>query len=120
MDKNTILSISGDRDVPVRRESALRNRGFQVISASTESQARFEIEMGRWGIMLICFRTRADAIHELTNLFRRYCPVGTIVFVMNSGCDSVPRDVDYIVPDVAGPEAIVRALRSALPSAKAS
>lgn len=120
MDKNTILSISGDRDVLVQRESALRNGGFQVISAYTESQARFEIEMGRCGIMLICFRTRADAIHELTNLFRRYCPVGTIVFVMNSDYDSAPRDVDYIVPDVAGPEAIVRALRSALPSAKAS
>ena len=121
MDKNKVLSFSGDRDSLVRREFALRNGGFTVVSLVSESQARFEIEMGSCGFLLICFRTRADTIRELTNLFRRNCPEGRIIFVMDETHERPPLAADYIVSESAGPEAIVRALRSGShPTRKAS
>ena len=77
----------------------------------SEIQARFEIEMGRCGVLLICFRARAATTQELTPLFRHSCPNGTIVFVMSPAYE-VPKGVDYIVPESAEPDAIVEALRS--------
>lgn len=104
----------------MRREAALRDRGFEVLSAETESQARFEIEMGRCGVLLICFRAREDIIQDLIDLFRRSCPHGTIIFVMNRARGVVPWPVDHIVYESAGPQAIVQALRSTPSASKAS
>jgi hypothetical protein len=111
MDKSTVLSFSTDRNSLVQRECALRNGGFEVISVESESQARFEIEMGRCGVLLICFRASTSTTQELTNLFRHSCPNGTIIFVMRPTYE-VPTEVDYIVPESDEPEAIVQALRS--------
>jgi hypothetical protein len=47
---HTVLSFSLDGKTLREREAALRKAGFQVHSANTESQARFEIELGRRGI----------------------------------------------------------------------
>jgi hypothetical protein len=57
VDKEKVLSYSGDRDALIQRERVLRRSGFDVVSVESESQARFEIEMGSCGILLICFRT---------------------------------------------------------------
>jgi hypothetical protein len=111
MDKNTVLSFSTDRNSLVQRECALRNGGFEVISVESEIQARFEIEMGRCGVLLICFRASAATTQELTSLFRQSCPNGIIIFVMRPSYE-VPTKVDYIVPESDEPEAIVQALRS--------
>lgn len=115
MNENTVLSFSPDPDSLVWREAALRNAGFEVISVKTESHACFEIEMGRCGVLLVSSAARAGTIQDLTNLFRRRCPTGTIVFVTNRTDASAP-EVDYVVSDSAGPEAIVQVLRSALRS----
>jgi hypothetical protein len=80
---NTVLSFSLHRTTLREREVALRKGEFQVHSANTETQARFEIEMGRCGIFLICSRAAPLQAKELTSLFRRYCPDGRIIFVMN-------------------------------------
>jgi hypothetical protein len=111
-----VLSFSRDPDSLVRREAALRSGGFEVISVKTESHARFEIEMGRCGVLVICYRVTAATVQDLTRLFRRSCPTGSIVFVMNRTDDGAPGDVDYKVPDSEGPEAIVQSLRSGLHS----
>jgi hypothetical protein len=58
MDRNVILSFSFDRERLAEREIALRHCGCEV-SASTASHARFEIEMGRCGVLLICQRSSA-------------------------------------------------------------
>jgi len=119
--ENTVLSFSHDSDLLLQREAALRSGGFEVISVKTESQARFEIEMGRCGVLLICHGASAGTIQDLTKLFRRRCPTGSIVFVMNRTDESVPEGFDYTVPDSAGPEAIVQVLRSGLyPESQAS
>ena len=39
------------------QESVLRDNGFEIISAATPLQARFEIEMGRCGILLTSYIT---------------------------------------------------------------
>jgi hypothetical protein len=110
--ENTVLSFSHDPDLLLQREAALRSGGFEVISVKTESQACFEIEMGRCGLLLICYTLTVGTIQDLTKLFRRRCPTGSIVFVMHRTDDGAPGDVDYMVSDSAGPEAIVQVLRS--------
>lgn len=120
MHKDTVLSYSVDRDLLRQRETALRGDGFKVISVETETQARFEIEMGRCGVMLMCFRAHPETVEDLTRLFRRNCPGGRIIFVMNHDTQNAPHAVDVIVPESAGPQAIVRALRSGPNSASSA
>ena len=96
--KNTVLSFSRDQDSLARREEALRNGGFEVISVKTESQARFEIEMGRCGVLVVCYTAGVGAIQDLTKLFRRRCPAGSIVFVMKRTDDNALQEVDYVLP----------------------
>jgi hypothetical protein len=111
MGENKILSFSRDRESLMERESTLRKHGFEVVSVSSDVEARFEIEMGRCGIFLICFRTNPETTQELADLFKLNCPKGHIIFVMNEKRDRAPRGADYAVPEAAGPEAIVRVLR---------
>jgi hypothetical protein len=82
------------------------------MSVETEIQARFEIEMGRCGVLLVCFRTHPETTRELTDLFRRNCQDGRIIFVKNQSDASVPQEADFVVPESAGPEAIIRALQA--------
>jgi DNA-binding response OmpR family regulator len=111
VDKEKVLSYSRDRNTLIQRELALRRNGFEVVSVESESQARFEIEMGRCGILLICFRTHPEKTREMTEQFRKNCHEGTIVFLMNRSPERAPHGIDYIVPESAGPEAIIDALR---------
>jgi hypothetical protein len=124
MDRNVILSFSFDRERLAERETALRHCGFEVISASTASHARFEIEMGRCGVLLICHQSSPLTACELSTLFRKNCPTGRIIFVMKSVLGGIPVAADLTVLESEGPEAIVQALGSdplsSLPLPKAS
>ncbi len=111
MPKDTILSYSGNHFTLEERERVLKGNGFDVVSVETETQARFEIEMGRCGILLICFQTHPDKTQELAKLFHRNCPSGSILFVMNEEGTRVPEGVDRLIPETGGPQAIVSALR---------
>lgn len=111
MDKNAVLSVSRDRGLLAQREVSLKNAGFQVISLESESQARFEIEMGRCGVLLICFRSLHQCASNLTHLFRKSCPDGMVILVVNRITNSIHVG-DYMVLESAGPEAIVEILRS--------
>jgi hypothetical protein len=51
---------------------------------------------------------------ELTGLFRRYCPDGRIIFVMNELNDRTAADADLFAPESEGPDAIVRVLTADL------
>jgi hypothetical protein len=112
MDRNVILSFSFDRERLAERETALRHCGFEVISASTASHARFEIEMGRCGVLLICHRSSPLTACELSTLFRKNCPAGRIIFVMKSALGGIPVAADLTVLESEGPQAIVQALGS--------
>ena len=115
MDNNTVLSLSSDQAVLSSREIALRNGGMKVVSVMSPVQARFEIEMGRCGIFLVCHRLSKAAMDDLTRLFRKTCPQGLIMFVTEvPGDDRVPTEADIALPVSSGPENMVQAMKQKL------
>lgn len=106
-----ILSFSPDRHALSRRESLLRSNGLEVISVSSAVQARYEIEMGRCGVLLMCFKTSGETARELTNLFRKYCPDGRIVFVTNQ--NEPPFFAEVVIPEREELQLLPTALRAA-------
>ena len=115
--ETTVLSFSNDPTHLREREAALRNGGFGVVSVSSETAARFEIEMGLCGVLLICYTIPPPVSGELAGLFRRSCPVGLIIVVLN---DQRASDADIVIPASDGPDGIVRALHMNLQLPKAS
>jgi DNA-binding NtrC family response regulator len=112
MDKNTVLSLSPNEDILKSREETLRKEGLNVISVMSPVQARFEIEMGRCGVFLICYRLSSEEAQELSRLFRTNCREGRIVFVTEQDQKKeVPTETNYAVPESGGPEAIVQILK---------
>ena len=102
-----VLSFSNDPEHLRERESAIRKGGFGVASVSSEIAARFEIEMGRCGVLLICYTIPPSVSSELTTLFRQSCPGGFIIVVLN---EQPASDADVVIPASDGPDAVVRAL----------
>lgn len=110
--EDTILSVTPSKEALVVREATLRKGGFKVISVMSPVEARFEIEMGRCGTLLICHRLSEADSSEMARLFRRYCPEGRIVFVTDEPrAERVPVDADIAVPESSGPELILQALK---------
>jgi hypothetical protein len=83
MTDNSVLSLSTQSELLAHREEALRNRGYEVLSTTSEIEVRFEVEMGRFGVLLLCYTLRQTIHEELAGLFMRSCPVGVIAFVMH-------------------------------------
>ena len=101
------------------RETALHHGGFKVISVMTLIEARFEIEMGRCGTLLICYHLSEIEANEISRLFRRYCPCGRIIFVTESSRKKpVPAEADITLPESEGAELIVQALEGFAPAWK--
>ena len=113
MDKNTVLSLSPDRDSLQARESILRSNGLKVISVMSAIQARFEIEMGRCGVFLVCYRISPVEADELTRLFRKSCPEGRVVFVGKTRDEKPPAGIDFVVAESGGAESLTRAINAA-------
>ena len=112
MEKNTVLSLSPNQDALTMREATLRSGGFRVISVLSPIQARFEIEMGRCGVFVICYRVSKEQAEELTRLFRRNCPEGRVIFVTQPGrMVEVPRGTDFAVPESKGGELVLQAAK---------
>jgi len=112
MEKNTVLSLSPNPDALAVREATLRSGGLQVISVLSPIQARFEIEMGRCGVFVICYRVSKEQAEELTRLFRRNCPEGRVIFVTDAGHkDEVPRGTDLAVPESNCGELVLQAIK---------
>ena len=105
--ENTVLSFGRDPLSLAEREQHLQAGGFEVISVSSEAEARLEIEMGRCGILLVCVN-----VPDLMKVFRRNCPKGRIIFVRSAMSSPTPRTADYVVEKSQGPEAILQVLRS--------
>lgn len=110
--RTTVISFSHDSRALLLRESVLRNEGYHVVSVASESEARFEIEMGRCGFLLLCGRAHPEITRGLTLLFKKNCLQGTIIFVRDRTSESVPQEVDYVVQESEGPQAIVEVMRS--------
>jgi hypothetical protein len=63
-------------------------------------------------VLLLCFRTDPAITQELADLFKLSCPKGHIIFVMNEKPNRAPRGAEYVVPEAAGPQAILDALKA--------
>ena len=112
MDKNTVLSLSPNQDALAMREATLRSGGLEVISVLSPIQARFEIEMGRCGVFVICYRVSRDQAEELTRLFRKNCPTGRVIFVTPPGqMGEVPGGTDFAVPESTCGEFVLQAVK---------
>ena len=114
MDKNSVLSFCPSQEALVVRQNSLRHAGMNVISVLTPTEARFEIEMGRCGSLVICYRLSSQQADDIANLYRRYCPEGRIIFVTGGrDRDKTPPSANASVPESSGPERILQALRAA-------
>ena len=109
--ETTVLSFSNDPEELRAREAAIRSSGFDVISVSSEVAARFEIEMGRCGVLLICYTIPPSVAKELAGLFRVNCPTGVII-VISTEQKPILGDADVIIPASHGPDAILRSLHT--------
>ena len=105
------LLNGGDDSSAGQRAAALNRAGFEVFSTSIENHARTQIETGRRGVLLICFRISLRQANELASLFRRNCPDGQVIFIVKDTHD-LAADADAFIPDSKGPQAIVQVLRS--------
>jgi hypothetical protein len=115
--QTTVLSFSNDPEHLREREVAIRNGGFRVVSVSSEVAARFEIEMGRCGVLLICYTIPPLVSGELASFFRRSCPGGLIIVILN---EEPASDADVVISASDGADAVVRALHMNLKLSKAS
>ena len=115
--QTTVLSFSNDPERLHERSVAIRNGGFGVISVASKIAAWFEIEMGRCGVLLICYTIPPPVASQLARMFRRYCPSGLIIVILN---DRAATYADVVIPASDGPDAIVRALHMNLKLPKAS
>jgi hypothetical protein len=108
VDQQTILSLSPSPDALRLREATLRRGSLNVFSVQDSIQARFEIEMGRCGVFLLCYRSSIQDADDLTSLFRKFCPKGWIIFIKDPAKKAtVPREVDIVVSESSGPELIL-------------
>ena len=111
--ERTILSLSFDQDNLHRRADILKSNGFDVVSVSSPTQARFEIEMGQCGIFVSCALVSDIVNADLFGLFKNFCPDGLIVHVTSSRSQMRPTaqpNADLEVDEASGPEGIVEAL----------
>ena len=113
MDKNTVLSLSRSSEALKARETVLRNGGLNVISVSSPIEARYEITMGRCGVLLICYRLNEEDAQEITKLYKANCPQGLVIFVEEPSKRETraPQGVDFVLSESAGPQRILQTLK---------
>jgi hypothetical protein len=75
------LSLSFEKNLLPPREAALRNFGYNVFSTTSEACVRFEIQMGRCGVLLLCYTVPGVIRRDLAALFERHCHSGVIASV---------------------------------------
>ena len=114
MERNTVLSVSPNKETLIVRHTTLRDAGMKVVSVLTPAEARFEIQMGRCGNLLMCHRLSSEQADDIAKLYRRFCPKSRIVFVTEgSSRASAPQEADAYVPESSGPQELLHALRAA-------
>ena len=115
MEAAKVLSLSFSAEKLELRERALRAHSFEVKSVLSPGQARYEIEMGHYGIFLTCAAVPDIVNQDLMNLFRRSCGEdGLIILIEGDGVASktaYPLAADVRIPKALDPDGIIQALR---------
>ncbi len=112
--ETTVLSLSNGPNHLREREPAIRNGGFGVISVSSGTAARFEIEMGRCGVLLICCTIPPPVSGELAVsgchcLSNSRCIVMTMIFAVSGQAFDNSNIPSRISHEVANNRRFIRA-----------
>src|SRR5690348_6983559 len=78
----TVLHVSPDRSLSSSRGQVLTAIGCHVVWVRTEGEARFEISLGRCGILLLCHLLSRAARESLADYFHKRCPDPFIVAIV--------------------------------------
>ncbi len=70
-------------DVPPDQGRDPQCRTFRILSSEAEINARYEIEMGQCGVLLLCHTLHEAVRRDLATLFLNNCHGGIIAFVMH-------------------------------------
>ncbi len=68
-----VVSFSAHQELLTSRGNALRNAGYEVFSTTSEINARYEIEMGQCGVLLLCHTIHEAVRRDLAALFSNNC-----------------------------------------------
>lgn len=124
MEAAKVLSLSFSPEKIKLRERALRAHSFEVKSVLSPGQARYEIEIGHYGIFLTCAAVPDIVNQDLMNLFRRSCGKdGLIILIEGDGVASktaYPTPADVRIPKALDPDGIIQALQERRRSPRAS
>ena len=81
--KDSAVSLSSEPSLLLPRETALRSAGYDVFSTTSPMGARFELEMGRCDVLLLCYTLHETVHSDVAQMFRHRCPTGVLVCIMH-------------------------------------
>lgn len=94
-----VLSFSAHQELLTSRGNALRHAGYEVFSTTSEINARYEIEMGQCGVLLLCHTIHEAVRRDLATLFSNNCHGGIIAFVMHPSRQEPSHDTNLSLLD---------------------
>ena len=98
------------RELALYRAAVLRDRGFEVSTPETHQEAVAAIRKGGFDIAVLSYTLSNDAVQELAELIREYCPACPLVAISsNQRVDRLIRP-DEMVNAEEGPAALIAAL----------
>jgi hypothetical protein len=106
-----VLAVSPDRNLAQSRQKALSRVGFFVISVFSDLEARWEISLGRCGILLLCHKLRTSTRDELASYFHQHCPEPFVVAILSHHGESRPPHAHVCVVHSDDHVMLVEALR---------
>ena len=111
---NTILAVFPDRQVARFRQEVLCDAGFEVFSVHTESAARYEIYLGRCGVLLLCHKLTREEQESEASYFEERCPEPHIIAILERSNDHFPPQTHKCVLHSPDPCPLVQAVRQRL------
>jgi hypothetical protein len=107
----TLLHVCPDAELAGSRSRVLSAIDCHLVWVRSESAARFEISLGRCGILLLCHLLSDAARASLADYFHTRCPDPYIVAIVASEAEPLPPGAHARViysPDHAGLAAVMR------------
>lgn len=89
----------------------MKHAGFNVFTTFDPEQAVLKIQAGHCGVLLLCHSLEREFRSELAKTFGKCCPEGRIVAITNDNVSELPANTDALVYGLAGPEALIAAVR---------
>lgn len=109
----SVLLLSGNPELALLREYALRNAGYAVTRAGSRQEALALLDH-RFDALLIAHSLPGEIIQEFAGLFRKTNSQSPIIGIVKGQWEDLKIELDGSVSGDAGPEALLEALAAAL------